>query len=361
MSNIKDVARLAGVSISTVSNVLNSTKFVSEELRAKVLFAAKELNYEANPIAHSMKNKKSKTIGIITANMCDLFYPYIVRAIDEVLSSHGYNIIIFDSHSNGDIFSTIHNEKRGFKKLIANKVDGIIFTSSVPENLENAYFKSIRKLIAASSKKIELVSILRNFTKHDVTSVFTDTFSASSAAVEHLFSEGCKNIGHITGPDYLKVSSDRLHAFKTVVTSRGIPYNEKTMVAFGDFSHQSGYMNTKLLLKANPSIDGIFAANDQMAVGVLKALSEAGKKVPGDIKVIGYDNAFISSILEPSLSTVDVDKIAIGQKAAAVLLEQMETKDSADVNAKEVIVPHKLVIRKSTSPDAPEDWITTEW
>ena len=361
MSNIKDVARLAGVSISTVSNVLNSTKFVSEELRAKVLFAAKELNYEANPIAHSMKNKQSKTIGIITANMCDLFYPYIVRAIDEVLSSHGYNIIIFDSHSNGDIFSTIHNEKRGFKKLIANKVDGIIFTSSVPENLENAYFKSIRKLIAASSKKIELISILRNFTKHGVTSVFTDTFSASSAAVEHLFSEGCKNIGHITGPDYLKVSSDRLHAFKSVIKAHGIPYDEEKMVAFGDFTHQSGYMNTKSLLKLNPSIDGIFAANDQMAVGVLKALSEAGKKIPHDIKVIGYDNAFISSILEPSLSTVDVDKIAIGQKAATVLLEQIGISDSADIKAKEVIVDYKLVIRKSTSPEAPEDWITTEW
>lgn len=361
MSTIKDVARLAGVSISTVSNVLNNTKYVSEDLITKVNQAIGELNYEVNPIAHSMKNKQSKTIGIIAANMCDLFYPYIVRAIDEVLSRNGYNLVIFDSHSNGDIFSTINNEKRSFKKLIANKVDGIIFTSSVPENLEAAYFKSIKKMLASSSKKIELISILRDFTKHGITSVLTDGIAASSTAVEHLYASGCKNIVHITGPDYLKVATERLEGFRKVVESHGHVYTEHTMVAFGDFTHQSGYKGTKSLLKANPDLDGIFAANDQMAVGVLKALSESKKKVPYDVKVIGYDNAFISSILEPSLSTIDVNKTAIGQEAAKILLEQMSLDETDTGKARKIIIGHRLVVRKSTDADAKEDWIVLDW
>lgn len=359
MSSIKDVAKLAGVSISTVSNVLNNTKYVSDELKSKVSFAINELGYEVDPIAHNMKNKQTKTIGIITQKICGIFYPYIMSAIDDVLSNYGYNVMVFDSHNNGDVLKTIENEKKGFKKLIANKVDGIIFTSAIPENLENVYIKNIENMIAESNKRIELVSILRDFTKYNVTSVYTDSFAASVDAVEHLLTIGCKNIGHITGPCYSKLVYDRLEAFKTVVTSHGYTYNDTTMVAFGDFTHQSGYLSMKSLLKANPSIDGVFVANDQMAVGVLKALSELNKKVPEDIRVIGYDNSFVSSILEPSLSTIDIHSIKIGQEAAKVLLKQLAYNEPKP--AQTIKIAHELVERNSTIANATNDWMSVNW
>ncbi len=359
MSSIKDVAKLAGVSISTVSNVINNTKYVSDELKSKVNFAINELGYEVNPIAQNMKNKQTKNIGIITANMCGIFYPYIIRAIEEILSNVGYSVMIYDSHSNGDVLNTIENEKKGFKKLIANKVDGIIFTSAIPENLESVYFNNIKNMIVSSNKRIELVSIMRNFTKYNITSVFNDSFAASIEAVEHLFAIGCKNIGHITGPTYSKLVSDRLEAFKTVVDAHGYPYNESTMVAFGDFTHQSGYKCIKSLLKANPSLDGVFVANDQMAVGVLKALSELHKKIPEDIRVIGYNNSFLSSILEPSLSTIDVHSVTIGQEAAKILLKQLA--HNVLEPAQTVKVNHTLVVRESTGAITNNDWMSINW
>ena len=359
MISIKDVAKLANVSISTVSNVINNTKYVSDELKSKVNLAINELGYEVNPIAHNMKNKQTKTIGIITANMCGILYPYIIRAIDEVLSNFGYSVIIFDSHNNGDVVETIENEKKGFKKLIANKVDGIIFTSAIPENLENVYFENIKNMISSSNKRIELVSIMRDFTKYNITSVFTDNFAASVVAVEHLFEIGCKNIGHITGPTYSKDVSDKLEAFKTVVKAHGYPYNETTMVAFGDFSHQSGYLCVKALLEANPSLDGIFVANDQMAVGVFKALSDLKKRAPQDIKIIGYDNSFLSSILEPSLSTIDIHSVTIGQEAAKALLKNINNNDSKPPQA--IKVDHTLVARKSTMAIDNNDWMSVDW
>lgn len=360
MSSIKDVAKLAGVSISTVSNVLNNTKYVSDELKAKVNFAISELGYEVNPIAHNMKNKNTKNIGIIIPSMCGIFYPYIIKAIDEVLTNYGYSVTIIDSHNIGDVLNTLENEKKGFKKLIANKVDGIIFTSAIPENLESVYFYNLKNMIASSNKKIELVSIMRDFTKYNITSVFTDNYAASVDAVEHLYATGCKNIGHITGPCYSKIVSDKLAAFQTVVEAHGYTYKEDdTMVAFGDFSHQSGYICIKSLLKANPSLDGVFVANDQVAVGVLKALSELNKKVPEDIRVIGYDNSFISSILEPSLSTIDVHSVTIGQEAAKALLKQLAYNEPKP--AQTVKVDHNLVVRKSTVANANSDWMSINW
>jgi len=359
MASIKEVAKRAGVSIATVSNVLNNTKYVSDELRIKVNIAVQELGYEADPIASQMKSKQTKTIGVITADMCGLFYPYVVKGIYEIINKNGYNIIILDTNSINDRMGSFEKEMTSFKKLISSRVDGIIFASTVAESVEKSYFKEIKKL-ANAHKKIALVSIERDFSKYGIDSVFSDSIAGAKKATNHLIDLGCKRIGHITGPIYAKVSQDRLLGYKQAMEAAGLPVDEDTMVTNGDYTHQRGYVALKELLTLMPDMDGVYIANDQMAVGALKALSECQKKVPEDVKVIGYDNVFIASLVEPSLSTINIRKRRIGIEAARILLERIENPD-LDQGTTAIEMETRLVVRKSTVINDPEDWILSDW
>jgi len=359
MASIKEVAKRAGVSIATVSNVLNNTKFVSHDLRIKVNIAVQELGYAADPIASQMKTKQTKTIGVITADMCGLFYPYVVKGIYEIINSKGYSIIISDTNSINDRMGSFEREMISFKKLISSRVDGIIFASTVAESVEQGYLKEMKKL-ANAHKKIALLSIERDFSKCGIDSVFSDSVAGAQKATNHLIELGCKRIGHITGPIYAKVAQDRLLGYKNAMEAAGFQVDEDKMVANGDYTHQSGYIALKELLILMPDMDGVYVANDQMAVGVIKALSEFNKKVPEDIKVIGYDNVFIASIIEPSLSTIHIRKRGIGIEAARILLERIENPDS-DQGTAAIEMETRLVVRKSTVSNAPEDWILSDW
>lgn len=359
MASIKDVAKRAGVSIATVSNVLNSTKYVSEELQTKVNIAVQELGYEVDPIARNMKTKHTKTIGVITADMCGLFYPYVVRGIYEVLNKKGYSIIISDTNSINDNLGGFEREYTNFKKLIANRVDGIIFASSVVESSAKSYLKEMKKL-ANSKKKISLVSIERNFSKYGIDSVYSDSTAGAEKATNHLINIGCKKIGHITGPIYTEIAIDRMTGYKIAMEKAGFIVDENKMIMHGDYTHQSGYIAMKELLSYMPDIDGVFVANDQMAIGVLKALSELEKRVPEDVKVIGYDNVFITSIVEPSLSTISIRKKQMGIEAAKILINRIENKDM-QTDTLAIELDTKLVVRKSSVQNAPEDWILSDW
>ncbi len=358
MVSIKDVAKRAGVSISTVSNVLNGTKYVSEILKQKVQIAVQELNYEVDPVARNMKVKKTKTIGVITVDMCGLFYPYVVKGIYEKANKYGYSIIICDTNGINDSVGSMEREMQSFKKLISNRVDGIIFASTVPKHTAAAYINEIKKM-ASLHKKIPLVAIEQDFSYLGIDSVFADGFEGGRKATEHLIACGCKKIGHITGPIFSSVAMERAQGFLSILKESKIAFDENINVANGNYTHQSGYLAMNELLRKIPEIDGVFIANDQMAVGALRALSEHKKNVPEDVKVIGYDNVFISSILEPSLSTVHVRKKNIGLMAMELLLKKIDGEESD--TAQRIKMETRLVVRKSTSEEGIEDWILGDW
>lgn len=360
MASIKDVAKRAGVSISTVSNVLNDTKYVSDDLKRKVMIAVSELRYEVDPVARNMKHKKSKTIGVITADMCGLFYPYVVKAIYEIANQKGYQIIICDSDGVYGQKDAIEKEKASFKQLISNRVDGIIFASVVSKDMAPSYFREIKK-IASSNKYIPLVSIEQDFSEYGIDSIYFDGYEGAKMATKHLLSCGCQKVGHITGAMYMNVAKLRVKGYLSAMEEAGLEVNMDTMIAYGDYTHQSGYVAMKSLLEQVPKIDGVFVANDQMAVGVLKALAENNIKVPGEIKVIGYDNVFISSIVQPSLSTIHIRKRHAGLRAAELLFERIESDNAEEYNAERIEMEFRLVVRKSTKIDATEDWILSDW
>lgn len=358
MSGIKDVARRAGVSISTVSNVLNKTKYVSPELQARVEEAVQALSYEVDPIARSMKKNRTGTIGIITEDICGVFYPYIIRGINSVAVQKGYQSIICDAQSAYGGREAGKREEALFRRLIASRVDGIIFTTMIPDKEKEEYFARIRKM-ANRHKKIPLVSLERDLTDIGIDSVYYEGYANSRMAVQHLIDCGCKKICHITGAMDLEIARTRVKGYRDSMEENGLTVDEK-MIVEGDYTHRSGYMGTQILLNNVPDMDGIFCANDQMAIGAMRRLKECGKRIPEDIKLMGYDDVFLDHVVEPSLSTIHIQKKHAGIEAAEILFRRIE-EEAAPQEIIGLKMDARLVIRRSTVADAAEDSFLSDW
>lgn len=360
MASIKEVARKASVSISTVSHVLNGTKFVSEDLVARVKQAVLELNYEVDPVARSMKVKKSNTIGVITVDMCGLFYPYVIKGIYEIANEKNYNVIICDSNGINQSKGSQEREFENIKKLVSSRVDGIIFASVVGSNSIKPYLKEIKK-IANKNKKIPIVAIEQDFSEYGIDSVFSNSFENGKNATYHLIECGCKKIAHITGAIESGIGYERTSGYKFAIAENGLNVNYDNSISNGAYTHQSGYTAMKEILSKMPDVDGVFIANDQMSVGALKALSETGIRVPEDIKIIGYDNVFISSILEPTLSTVNIRKKEMGLEAMRILLDRIEQVDDSEYEVKAIEMKSNIVVRQTTSGEACIEKLLSDW
>jgi DNA-binding LacI/PurR family transcriptional regulator len=361
MVTIKDVAGRAGVSISTVSNVLNESKYVSDILQKRVRSAVTELNYVKDSVASNLKRGQTNTVGIITSDMCGLFYPYVVKGIYEVLSLRGYSLIIRDSHTILDE-REIEKEYESFKNLFSNKVDGIFFVSGVTKDREKAYLEKI-KSEAGALKNTPLVSIERDFSEYGIDSVFYDNVGAAKNAVNHLIDLGCENIAYIGGPKYEQIPEEREWGYLEALCGHGFRGDAQKLTAYGDYTHLSGYLAMNELLERGGRIDGVYSCNDQMAVGALKALSQRKIAVPEEIKVIGTDDVFVTRLVEPSLSTIHIKKKRMGQRAAQILLNRIEWQngDSGDGRVIAELMDAELVVRKSTDIRAEDDSILTDW
>ncbi|MDR2370354.1 MAG: LacI family transcriptional regulator [Treponema sp.] len=360
MVTIHDVAKRAEVSISTVSNVINKNKYVSEDLVRRVSAAVKELEYTANPIAQKMKFKYTKTIGVIVSDIGGLFFPYIIKGMYDVLNLLGYRLVIMDSEGVHDSMGSVKKLREGITSLIQDRVDGIVFASTLPKEMEAGIIYDLMKR-SSSKRNTALVCVDNDLSKYGITSVYSNSVIGADLAVSHLVDVGCRRIGHITGPLFFSVVQDRITGYKNVLGRNNLSIDDGKMISSGDYTHKSGYLAMKDLLTKIPDIDGVFVANDQMSVGALKAIFETGKRVPEEIKVIGYDDVFISSVLEPSLSTIHIQKHSMGKKAAELLIKQLENGNNSSKPESSIEIAPKLVIRKSTVKNAPDDWILVDW
>ena len=361
MSGIKDVAALAGVSISTVSNVINKSKYVSPDLEARVNKAITALGFEVNPLAASMKSKKSRTIGIITEDMCGVFYPYIIRGISSVADKKGYNIIICDVNGRKDTQQEASlREKILFRKLITSRVDGIIFTSSMSGVDQDEYFLELKKLADKKKNPTPIVSLERDLTMLRIDSVYFDGYHNAQKAVLHLIDCGCRRICHIAGPPDLKIVQERIEGYEKCLSEHGLEFKKEQMLVYGDYTHRSGYIAMEQLLHTCPGADGVFCSNDQMAIGALKYLKAHGILVPERIKLIGYDDVFVSSIVEPAISTIHIQKNTAGREAADILFRRIEGREASDW-ALGIKLESRLIVRRSTVENAREDWDLNEW
>jgi Transcriptional regulators len=350
MANIKDVAKLANVSISTVSSVINNNKSVSDELRKRIEDAIKELDYQTSPVARSLKNRKSGTIGVILPNIASIFFPELLNGIENTAYKYGYSIIYFNSHQN------IDREKKYIEMLANYFVEGIIIDSSVDIDKGSDYIRFLEKII--QKHKIPIISLERTLPNKRIGSVKVDNEYGGYLVTEHLIDMGHKLIAHIAGHMGYPMSLDRISGYRRALQEHGLVYNEDLLIKSGDFSPVSGYNAMKELLKKGLPFTGVFAGNDQEAIGAIKAIKEEGLQIPQDIAVAGFDDISVASLVEPALTSISFSKFELGAMSVESLIQSIR---NPDLTPGHEVLDINLTVRRSSDPNSNTSWNLNGW
>jgi len=216
-----------------------------------------------------------------------------------------------DNDGVNDSLGGIKKFQESITGLIRDRMDGIVFASTVPEEIEAGILRDMMNLPSLRNNT-GFVSIEKNLTKYGIDSVYVDSEAGAEIATNHLIDIGCRKIGHIAGPFFVTIAQDRVRGFKKTMTKHNLAVDDNKMIVYGDYTHKSGYTAMKELLVKMPDMDGVFVANDQMSVGAMKALFEAGKRIPDDVKLIGYDDVFVASVLgKERPKRLDPDRLVI--------------------------------------------------
>jgi LacI family transcriptional regulator len=342
--SIIDVAKACNTAISTVSNVINGTRYVSPDLERKVRDAIRELGYVVNPVARSLKNKKSCAVGVIITNFDRIFFTPVIKGIQDVLSARNYRLTI--ASSNG----SLEQEQSIFNMLCHNWIDGIIVDSAATCGQAD-WYQAMAKA-AAGKRRIPVVGLESWLDAYGPDSVGIDNRKAAFSMAQFLKQKGCGKIVHVAGPTTSPLSQARLEGF--IQASSGC----SRRVEHGDFSPGSGFDAMNRVLAGGEKPDAVFAANDEMAVGAIHALETAGIAVPGEVKVAGFDDTFVASLVHPSLTTVHVPKYRLGLTAAEQVLRRMDGDLS---ESRHIEMPFELIERQSTGNSSPAPWNMANW
>lgn len=331
MATIRDVAQDAGVSISTVSHVINETRYVSPETRARVLDAIARLRYRHNRLASSLRHQRTQTLGVLLPNSDNPFFARVLAGIESASYERGYNIILGNAHEDA------RRELDYLQVLLSRQVDGILLIST------GAFAESLALL---AQNAVPVVMVDRSANLEHVDEIFTANEVGGRLATEYLLRLGHRRIGCITGPSHLTPSAHRVEGYRQALIAAGIQPNERLMIA-ADFQHSGGYVGAQTLLAQPQPPSAIFACNDLMAVGVLYAAHEAGLRVPQDLSLIGYDDIPLASYAIPRLTTISQPGEDLGRAAVDQLIERLKHPRAA---ARHTMLPVQLVERDSCAP-----------
>lgn len=309
-TTIKELAKLANVSIATVSRALNDDKKVKASTKMLIQKLATETNYNPNLLARSFVTKKSNIIGLVMPDIFGEFFMEIIRGVDEVCYNNGYYTMVTSSHSNRSIVEAIVDY------LGKGIVGGLILMTPLLED-------DVRETLEKS--KIPLVVISGKTSARKWDSISIDNFGGSYSVVEYLIKKGHKKIAHITGPLKNNDSIQREAGYKQALKDYGIPL-EKSWIIGGDFSINSGQSACEKLMTSNNRPEVIFASNDMMAIGCYVAARNLKLKIPVDFGVAGFDDIFVSQFLNPRLTSVHVPIFELGTNAAQILINKMNNK-----------------------------------
>jgi DNA-binding LacI/PurR family transcriptional regulator len=318
-------------------------------LRHRITDAVEKLGYEVNPVASSLKSRETMNIGVVIPNIHRIFFPQLIKGIQERCMEDGYNLIIYDSDDK------LEKEQHYVRMLVNSWVDGIILDSVAAED-DTKYFGFLNGL-KNLKKRIPVVSLERQLDGEGMDSVIVDNRKGGRMAAGHLAACGCRRIALITGPLYSCMVRARMEGYREALGQAGLSAGEEWM-AYGDFSPQSGYEAMKKLLDKPERPDGVFAANDQMAIGAIKAIFERGLRIPDDIKVVGFDNTFVASIVAPALTTIGVPKYRMGTVVADLLIGGIRREA---LRPQVVELPVELIVRGSTDALVSADWDLFGW
>lgn len=320
MTTIKDVAKKAKVSITSASYALNGNGTISPETRKRVLAAAEELNYHPNAFARNLKKPKTQTIGVFITRFGGSFYEEILEGIHAVALRTDYELLVCP-------------DSRAKRKILTHRqVDGaIVFDTKVKSE----------DLIRLASRHFPIVVLDRNLEADHVLPLLLDNAQGVKQAFRHLYAQGARRIYVVSGALDSLDNTERMQAFLHEAKRNRVQV--KTFQ--GNFTEQSGYDNAKAMIAAHDLPEAVFCANDQMAIGFIRAMKEAHLRAPDDIAVVGFDDILIAQYMQPTLSTVGASRVAWGAMAATQLIEFLEQGQPFRPQR----IPTKLIQRASST------------
>jgi len=306
-ASINDVARESGVSVFTVSAVINNKSHVGKDLRQRVEAAIHKLHYRPNLIARSLIKQKTQTIGMIVPDIGNPFFPVVVRGAEDAAQKQGYNLLLCNSDD------SLEKEESAIELLFSKRVDGILLTKAAGD-----FSPSLRKLIKETN--IPFVLVMRTYPELTKDAVVSDDYQGAYEAVRHLARAGRRRIGLISGPLKISNAKERWRGFRDALEAENLAY-EPGLVAEGDYRIESGFRAGHSLLSRRP--DGIYVANHLMTVGLLQASDEMGLKCPEDFGLVSFDDYPWLGVFRPRLTTVELPKHQLGSEAAELLIQRV--------------------------------------
>lgn len=326
---IKDVAKKANVSIATVSRILNGQVGYSEKTKIKVMKVIEELGYSPNAVARGLINKRTHTIGVLFPKLSSSLVTDLLDGIEKAANESGSSVIVCHTESNGE------KTMNYLQLLVEKRVDGIIFASEI---LKDEYYQYIMK------SKVPVVLLSTESYAFPVPYVKVNDFHAAYSAAKYLIDKGHTEIGMISGnKEDIVAGKPRIEGFRKAMADFGIACEDRNIVNSSGFGFHDGLVGLPKMKKQLPDVTAIFAASDEIAMGVLSSAYQLGIKVPEDLSVIGFDNLNLAEMTIPPLTTIGQPLVKMGEVAAQMLFKILETGEIPESR----IMPHKVIERLS--------------
>jgi DNA-binding LacI/PurR family transcriptional regulator len=324
-TTMADVAELAGVSIQTVSCVVNSKPGITDETRARVEMAIQELNYHPHTVARSLRTNQTQTIAIVVSDMANPSLGIMAGAAEDYAHRFGYSLVLYNTHDD------LERERKYQNMAIENMVDGILFVTA-------------RGPLIDAVSTIPSVAIDRVPAEFHGLSVSLNNIEAGRIAAQHLLELGHTCFGHITGPLDIQLAAERRHGFEQAIREAGVSPG-LVVVREGTWAVKSGYEQMKRILAHSPRPTAVFTANDRMAIGAMRAINEVGLRIPEDISIVGLDNIEETPFLTPPLTTIVNPFEELARLGTKHLIDALSGRDA---NHTDIVLEPELIIREST-------------
>ena len=328
---IKDIARKLNIAASTVSRALKDHPAISPATKKAVIELANELNYQPNALAFGLRKRRTNTIGVIVPEIVHNFFSSVISGTEDLAYARSFNVIVCQSNEE------FGREVLNTRTLMQSRVDGLL----VSVTKETASFDHFRQV---QQKGIPVVFYDRIGEDIEASSVEVDDYDGAFKAVLHLIEQGCRTIVHLAAPEHLSISRERIRGYREALRVSGIPQKDNLLIPADNY--ESGYREVKRLIEKKVEFDAVFGVNDMTAIGAMKALKEAGMKIPEDVALIGFsDYPAITELLDPPLSSVFQPGYDMGLQAVEILLDMIENPNLQIVKK---VLPTRLVIRASS-------------
>ncbi|MET3127950.1 LacI family transcriptional regulator [Arcicella rosea] len=331
---IKDIAKALNLSTSTVSRALRGSHEINPDTKRSVMEYAEKFNYQPNPIALSLKENKSRSIGVIVPEIDNPFFSQAINGIEDIAYNKGYQVVIFQSHESyeREVINTQH--------ITSRRVDGLLISLS-------GQTTNVDHLKNLHDKGLPIVLFDRISDEIDTHKVISDNFEGSFNGTEHLIKTGRKRIAHIAASPHLSISKERVKGYLAALAKHNIPVDE-SLLKYCNYGLQDIEVVIDQLFSNETPPDAIFTASDRLALGCLSTLKKRNIKVPEDIALIGFTNLKVAALLAPSLSTIVQPALDMGKRSAELLFDLIENTSKLPKSYRTFKLYTELIVRNSS-------------